>query len=546
RRLEGGEHDRHRGPDGDRSRESPLRHRFLALGAIGLATQCKGNPTVTFEVVLPSDIADTAQWMEIGVLDGACPSPAQLGAGIPEGATVARVAFQKGDTSPPAIGALKKGAYGFAAVARGIDCGVLATGCTRADVTEARDVSIALADTAVATGACLAGESCAGGRCVPSSNPDDPSLGAGCSMQLVAAGPLGLPLELSGSDTASAPAAVVTESGFLLAYREYDAVQGAARITVAAIDEGGSLTIPPPTMLPSQCAGQDESDALGAAYLGGSGVVVSARPACPGATAGFDVFSLGPTGTLDTTSFDPLTTGSAVLSNAHAVTLSGAGSGWIAYLDQGSASVVALSGLLTPGASTRFGGAPPQTLAEASATGQTLALLAGTGTNLEVQLGLPASDGGAALTTPGIFGALAAQGSRAFVVSGGTTGGPPLSFVAYDVGATSPSTSGSLAPPGQGDPTGADVAVAGDRVFFAAEQAGALSVIVYGRASTTPLLLDTVLLSADARIPSQANVRDGRIAVAASDSRVLVAWLTATSLGPDDPVGGYALFACSP
>jgi hypothetical protein len=517
------------------------------VGVIALATQCKGNPTVTFEILLPSDIADTAQWMEIGVLDGTCPSPAQLGAGIPEGSTVARVAFQKGDTSPPAIGTLKKGSYAFAATARGADCGVLATGCTQADVTEARDVSIALADTAVATDACLAGESCVGGRCVPSSNPDDPSVGAGCSMQLVAAGPLGLPLELSGSDTASAPAAVVTETGFLVAYREYDSVQGAAQITVAAVDEGGSLTIPAPTMLPSQCPGQDESDGLGAAYLGGSGVIVSARPACTGGTgAGFDVFSLSPTGTLDTTSFDPLATGSASLSNAHAVTLSGAGSGWIAYLDQGSASAVALTGLLTPGAASRFGGAPPQTVAQTSATDQTLALLAGTGTKLEVQLGLPAADGGAALTTPGVFGAIAAQGSRAFVVSGGTLGGPPLSFVAYDLGATSPSASGSLAPPGQGDPLGADVAVAGDRVFFAAEQPGALSLMVYDHASTTPLLLDTVLLSGDARIPSQANVRDGRIAVAASDSRVLVAWLTATSLGPDDPVGGYALFACSP
>jgi hypothetical protein len=58
--------------------------------------------------------------------------------------------------------------------------------------------------------------------------------------------------------------------------------------------------------------------------------------------------------------------------------------------------------------------------------------------------------------------------------------------------------------------------------------------------------LATVLLADDARIPSQETVRDGRIALAASDSRVLVAWLTATDLGPDDPIGGYALFACSP
>ena len=34
------------------------------------------------------------------------------------------------------------------------------------------------------------------------------------------------------------------------------------------------------------------------------------------------------------------------------------------------------------------------------------------------------------------------------------------------------------------------------------------------------------------------------IAVAASDTRVAVAWVTGRTLGPDDPVGGYAIFAC--
>ena len=496
---------------------------------------------------MPADIASAAQWMEVGVLDGACPSPAQLGGGIPEGATVARVAFQKGDASPPPIGTLKKASYAFAAAARGSDCGVLATGCTQADVTEARDVSIHLADTGASTAACLAGEACVGGRCIPSSNPDDPTVGAGCSMQLVGAGPLGLPLELSGSDTASAPAAVVTETGFLVAYREYDPVQGAAQITVAAVDEGGALTVGAPTPLPLQCVGSDESDGVGAAYLGGTGVIVSARPACTGTTgAGFDVLSVDATGTVHTTAFDALATGSAVLSNAHSTTLSGAGTGSIAYVDQGSAKVIALAGMQTTGTATRFGGAPPQTLAEVSATVQMLALLGGNGAQLEVQLDLPGADAAAPPTLAGVFGGIAAQGSRAFVVSGGTTGGPPLSYAAYDLGASAVAASGSLTPPGQGDPIGADVASAGDRVFFAAEQPGALSLTVYAHASTTPGLISTLLLSDDPRIPSQQNVRDGRIAVVASDSRVLVTWITAISLGPDDPVGGYALFACSP
>jgi hypothetical protein len=93
---------------------------------------------------------------------------------------------------------------------------------------------------------------------------------------------------------------------------------------------------------------------------------------------------------------------------------------------------------------------------------------------------------------------------------------------------------------------GGDVAFHADRVLFAAEQPGALSVVVYDRASTSPTFLGSVLLSDDARIPAQDTVRDGRLAITASDSRVLIAWITATTLGPDDPVGGYAVYACAP
>jgi hypothetical protein len=36
------------------------------------------------------------------------------------------------------------------------------------------------------------------------------------------------------------------------------------------------------------------------------------------------------------------------------------------------------------------------------------------------------------------------------------------------------------------------------------------------------------------------------VAIAASDTRALVVWTTATTLGPNDPLGGYALYACAP
>src|SRR5262249_43403033 len=162
----------------------------------------------------------------IGVLDGACPGAAQLAGGLPRTGTITRVAFPKGDTTPPAIGDLSRASYAFAAVARDRNCGVLATGCSVVDLTKSKDITIKLAATSHPAGSCVSGETCAEAQCVPTVGTPDTTLGVGCSMQLVGAGPLGDPLVAGGGDVVSAPALVATEKGFLLAYREYDPMGG--------------------------------------------------------------------------------------------------------------------------------------------------------------------------------------------------------------------------------------------------------------------------------------------------------------------------------
>jgi hypothetical protein len=547
RRFQGREHRGDGGFDRDRAREPPLtaRPQVFLLALLGLGAQCEGNPNVSFEILLPGDVAGAAQWMEIGVLPGNCPSAGQLGDGVPPDGAVARVAFQKGDSSPPAIGDLPKGSYAFVAAARGTDCSVLAVGCTEVDLTEARDVSISLGDTTTPTGACAGGETCSAGRCAPTTTPGDPTLGVGCSMDLVAAGPLGDPLELSGTVVVTGPALAVTESGFLVAYREYDPIQGAARLTVAAVDSGGSLAIAPQTMLPAQCANQDESDGVGLDYLGGAGVLVSARPSCSSQPAGLDGWQVDSAGNVKNTAFTAQTDKPA-LARMHAVALTGASSGWLAFVDKGLASVVALSGLAPQGNPLKFGGAS-QTFAQVAATTQTLALMAGDGSKVTVQLGSSPVDGGpAASTLNGTWGALTAQSARAFVLTDGGSSGQPLAYSAFDVGGSGAATSANFAVPGQGPVAGGDAVLHGDRVMFAAEQLGAVSVAVYDHASTTPTPLRSLLLSGDVRIPAQTHVRNGLVSIAANDSRVLVAWVTAANLAPDDPLGGYALFACAP
>ncbi len=271
---------------------------LAAIAGSGLA-QCRANDRVSFQVELPGALDAKAQWLEIGVIQGPCPPRSQLAGGIPRSGTVTRIAFPRSDASPPTVGDLPRASYAFAAVARAGDCGIVATGCTEVDLTKSGGVSVNLTATQQPTAACVAAETCTEGECVPALGPKNPMLGAGCSMQLVGAGPLGDPLVLGGGDVVSAPALVATETGFLVAYREYDPNAGLARLTLVALDPSGGATIASPTTLDGQCSGQLETDSIGLGYLAGAGVAVSARPTCGGQQpGGLDAFAVDAMGTV--------------------------------------------------------------------------------------------------------------------------------------------------------------------------------------------------------------------------------------------------------
>jgi len=516
---------------------------LLAVAGLSMGAQCAGNPRVSFEVDLPSSLAGPAQWMEVGVLGGSCTTPTQLAGGLPETGLVERVAFAKGNTNPPAIGTLKKGTYAFAATARAADCSVLATGCTEVDLTSARDVSIALAPTTKPVGACPGGQICYDAQCTPALGGADAAADARCSMAFVGAGPLGDPVD-PGNEVVSAPAVTATGSGFLVAYREYDSATGTAELRFAVVDPGAALTITSPTQLPTQCMNGGEADGLGLSFVGSPGTLVSARPMCGSQPAGFDALQVSAAGKVTGMAFGAAAGGQPTLST-HALAMRAPGAGWLAYLDGGRAKVTAFSGTLPQGTATTFGGAAPQTLAQVAVTSQGLALLAGGSASLELSLGSAASDAGAPVTLAGSWGALATGGGRAVVLSGSGMTAQPLAWNALDPGATSPE-SATFAAPAQGAVAGGDIAMLGDLATFAVEQPGAVSLVVVDHASTTPTLLRSVVLSGDPRVPSQANVRDGKVAVAMSGEQVMVTWVTATKPGNDDAIGGWALYACAP
>jgi hypothetical protein len=152
----------------------------------------------------------------------------------------------------------------------------------------------------------------------------------------------------------------------------------------------------------------------------------------------------------------------------------------------------------------------------------------------------------APIVFPGVWGAVAALGTRVIVMSDGGGPGRSVSYRAFDLGKTTASETNGFSIEGTGSPTTGDVTMLGNKAYFAALKPGSVSLHVYDNASTTPTLLRESLFKKETRIPSVTTVRDGRVAVAATTSRVAVVWTSAKVLTNNDATGGYAVFACTP
>ncbi len=537
--------------------------------AISAFAGCRANPAVSFDVTLPPSVA--AAWVEVAAFDGVCPEPALLGGGLPTVGSARRSAFRidgaASASSGPVLGDLPKATYAFLAVAKREDCGVVATGCTQVDLSKSRSIAIALTATDASSGSCSGGTVCRNARCVPGLDNADPSVGARCSLQLLGAGPLANPL---GEEliSLSAPAIVATANGFLIAYREWDGRRGSARLTLLPVDSAGGALAPAFEDLSDRCIASDERDAVGLAMNAAGGLVVVARAACPTTATALNVLGLDPSGAVARRGVvDAPSVKSLVLSSAHALAAAPGTTDFFLAATRDARGGLSLTHDVTdPSAAVGVGGAAPLSSVRVAASDSVYAVLASSPGG-----GAPASDGGADGTAPtgdglrlqiaragadpatlgapttftGTWGsvAAAAQSTRVVVVSDGEAFEQPLVFHFFDVGASSRLVDG-YTPDSAGEVLFADVAFAEDRLFTAIEQPGALTLVAFARATTTPTLVREVSFARDPRIPSVANVRDGRVAVAASTTRVAVAWTTAERLGPNDNVGGYAVFAC--
>lgn len=542
---------------------------FVVPVLVGAFTACNKKPTLSFSLDVPGDVASRAAWYEIGAFAGTtCPPSSQFAGGLPAGYS-ARVSFAANSKNPPGIDTLTRSTYAFAGVARADDCSVIGVGCTVVDVANADSVSIPLRVNDPPSGACSGGSICKNAQCITSSDNGDPSIGAGCSLDLLGAGPFADPYQPSGILT-SAPVVVAVDDGFIVGYREYDPNLGEARLALLPIDSSGG---PGPVHFETleTCADVDESDALGMAFSGENGLVVSARPNCSG-SGGFDLFELAKDTSIVPGGYGVVTsdigTSSITLSNAHAVAPAPSGF-YVAFSKDGQALLNVENNADLGNTSSSFGGTPPQTAAYVASTDKLYALLA---TAAQPDNGGPGLDGGGAGTggdagtgsvvrlrvaaagtdptkldapieMPGSWASLSAQGSRVFVATAGDDT-LPVAFYGFDLGTSEPTVNDGFSVNTEGTVTYADIAFHNDSMFFAVESPGSISLVSFLHASTTPKFGREVVLGQNPRIPSLRGLRDGRVAVAASDTRVAVVWGTGRQLGPDDPVGGYAIFAC--
>lgn len=576
-----------RDPRSAAGNKRPLRTGAFALlvGLVGLvaaAPGCKGPSEVSFEIALPRDLVQTTSWFEVGAFrDASCSAiRPMLRSGVPDGAAQ-RVAFRRDDAAAPRVGDLAAGSYAFVAVAKGEDCAVLATGCVVAEMGSDAKVAIAMETNDPPSGSCGAGSACQAARCVPANDNADPSVGAQCSLELLGAGPLANPVG-GGGTLVSAPAIGTTPSGFVVVYREIDPNGASARVTVLPIDPAGGALDPTRPLLKGRCANSDETDGVGLIMNGGDGQIVLARSAC-GGKPGLELlsFTSKPEITIDPNfrSSDSPTAQTLMLSGGH-VTATRPGGSVVVFTEDGAsrvATVIPGTGVASPSGS--FGATAGVTGAWAAASETVLAVLsagppagatpvgdggAEAGAGGEGEAGptlqlvmVPASTaadefsaiGGtprAPISFPGEWGAVAAVGGRVIVVSDGGGPGRSVSYRAYDLGKTTPADSNGFSVEGPGNPTTGDVAILDNKAYFAVLKPGSVSLHVFANASTTPTPLREVIFGKQPRIPAVSTVRDGRVAVAATSSRVAVAWTTGKVLTNNDNTGGYAVFACTP
>lgn len=556
----------------------------LALGTLGLGVACSRSLATEIGLSDPDNQRARATWLEFDVFPNGCPDAQTLGTGVYSGALQTQVVPKDQALEP--IGDLDPGSYGFAALLRDQDCGIVALGCTNADLKKIRSITIVVGpvlvgnepgSVAACPGACNAGRcsgpgvdggagsggsSGAGGAGGSSGTGGGGAGGSGgspggCTFDVVGKpGALPSPIEIGA--TVTGPAAVSTPTGFIVGYRDLSANGMKDRTVLVPVGAESTSTAPIFRDL-TPCAGAqvDLGVGMGMNQDGTIGLLAVSRPPCAadgdggsdnGAGITFVQFNAG--GQVQDSLLLKGAPGfpAIALASQHAITrVPGSPNEFrISYAQGGVANSFPVTGVkASPGAS--FDAiVPPLTgssFVVSSSTNDVLVQATNVNGDGGQQLAVRLEPKGSAAKTvfrdPAAAAAVTSFGERTVLTT--RNGAGEVAWVLLGKDGTSVA-SGAL--PG-GPYKGFDVAVINDRIVFVAAQNLSYKLVWYKGATMMPGAMPEG--TKDVKVDAAAELKsfDGsQIALATGSGRALVTWVSRNQLGQADPTGGFALHRC--
>jgi hypothetical protein len=539
---------------------------------------CGGKTEVTIELLDPckaegTSFREEAAYVEFAVFPGKCPDDTILAAGLTSSARFRKVVKSK--SALPEVGDLPKEKFGFAAILRDEECGVIGFGCTNADLENTKKIIVAVRAwatpagkndpsaycTPLTGGGCGPGLSCVSGNC-KKANEDD---AGGCSLTIAAAGKLPSPVVATAKVTG--PAITATDSGFVMAYRDQDteSATGFLRAVVFYVSDAGVPGTPGSYEL-IHCAGKNPSDGVGAAYANGFGLITTSLPMCDAKGAGAVFLPFDDEGNVSD---------AAGPQNAQSTELT---MGPVSSVAVGSADdtfeVIYRTVTATPGLErvvlehsgfktgvniTRPFGDGDFPFGLVATSPQVRALLANTGADVQIQVGPRQGDTLQTLGTVTIPGAaswasMTAWQDRVAVVTPATSG---ATLKVIELGSAAGESGSAVSEVanltvGTGSTAYAGVAALRDHLFIAQAKSGGVTLHNLMDANGTIAVTSggdagtgSVELQSNLGDATLANFSGTQLAMAAARNRVGIVWLTKPTLADGDATGGWALLRCN-
>jgi hypothetical protein len=469
------------------------------------------------------------------------------------------------DAEFQAIGDLKKGTYGFAALLRKDDCTVLGYGCTPVNLEQHRHVTIEV-DPSPPLGTCKVdqGERCVAGFCQGGGRDGGVIVGEAdvapdtnkptCTLQVLAAMDLEVPLV--STPTLSGPAVVVTPSGFVIAYREANGSSAnSAKGIRQPVDDSGAKGPRVPFDLAS-CPGDPSSNGVSATWndTWGAGLMAVATPICGDAGAKAQMSNFDDKGvTIAEYTYPPLSTAERFVSGHGAAPFPAVGAPadnkfFVGSVHDSEPVLFWIEGL-TIDQQTRtnvpFPGASPS-FVQVATTSSVIAALTDS-----------KADGGALMFSVmppgGAFNSVTLPASSATAVSAWKDRAVLVYAASQGIKWSVRTAAGEQGPSDTiaGGPfTAVDAVTLNDHLLIFAAQKGSITAyrldgIVSGTPGADAAAMPQVTFSSTVGATSLAQFEGTAMGVAAARNRVIVAWLnTLGQLGANKPPGGYAVLSC--